>query len=144
MLIILVWTSRPGLLVRNEHGPLHKQHAKRRLKGLSCARGSLFLYPGFDSVAVYGVPYWGSHEPLPLAAYDTNNVHEMSTSRLVHTALQRFKSLTACGVQDSDVPTDVFFTVEDELIPLLESLDDWEPSDNEMMASFGTKWHDGL
>ena len=79
-----------------------------------------------------------------MAAYDTNNVYEMSTSRLVHTALQRFKNLTACGVQDSDVPTDVFMTIEDELIPLLQSLEDWEPTDDQMMASFGTKWHDGL
>jgi len=79
-----------------------------------------------------------------MAAYDTNNVYEMSTSRLVHTSLQRFKALTACGAQDSDVPTDVFMTIEDELIPLLESLEDWEPSDSQMMASFGTKWHDGL
>ena len=79
-----------------------------------------------------------------MAAYDTNNVYEMSTSRLVHTTLQRFKSLTACGVVDSDVPTDVFMTIEDELIPLLESLENWEPSDSQMMASFGTKWHDGL
>jgi len=79
-----------------------------------------------------------------MAAYDTNNVYEMSTSRLVHTSLQRFKSLTACGVQDSDVPTDVFMTIEDELIPLLQSLEDWEPSDSQMMAAFGTPWHDHL
>ena len=49
-----------------------------------------------------------------MAAYDTRqSLYEMSTSRLVHTALQRFKVLLSCGVQDSDVPTDVFFTIED-------------------------------
>ena len=69
-----------------------------------------------------------------MAAYDTNNVFEMSTSRLVHTALQRFKALLACGVQDSDVPTDVFFTIEDELIPLLEHIEYWEPTDDEINA----------
>ena len=34
--------------------------------------------------------------------------------------------------------------VEEELIPLLERIIYWEPSDDEMMSSFGTKWHDGL
>ena len=79
-----------------------------------------------------------------MASYDTTNVYEMSTTRLIYTALQRLKKLQARGVEDSDVPTEVFMTIEDELIPLLESLDDWEPSDTEMMAAYGTKWHDGL
>jgi len=79
-----------------------------------------------------------------MASYDTNNVYEMSTTRLIHTALQRFKRLQASGVQDSDVPTEVFMTIEDELIPLLEQLDDWEPSDSEMLSAYGTKWHDGI
>ena len=79
-----------------------------------------------------------------MASYDTNNIYEMSTQRLVYTALQRLKTLQARGVQDSDVPTDVFFTIEDELIPLLESIDEWEPSDNQMMSAFGTPWHDDI
>jgi len=79
-----------------------------------------------------------------MAAYDTNNVYEMSTSRLVHTSLQRFKNLLAVGVENSDVPTEVFMDIENELIPLLEQLDNWEPSDNQMMAAFGTPWHDHL
>ena len=79
-----------------------------------------------------------------MASYDTTNVHEMCTMRLIHTSLQRFKRMVAGGMQDSDVPTEMFMTIEDELIPLLESLEDWEPSDSQMMASFGTKWHDGV
>ena len=43
-----------------------------------------------------------------------------------------------------DMPTPVASTVEDELIPLLEWVANWEPSDADMLASFGTKWHDGL
>ena len=34
--------------------------------------------------------------------------------------------------------------VEEELMPLLERIIYWEPSDDEMMSTFGTKWHDGL
>ena len=86
----------------------------------------------------------GVVEPLPMAAYDTNTVFEMSTSRLVHTSLQRFKTLLAVGVEHSDVPTEVFMTIEEELIPLLEHLDNWEPSDEQMLASYGTPWHDHL
>ena len=34
--------------------------------------------------------------------------------------------------------------VEEELMPAIERIIYWEPSDDEMMSSFGTKWHDGL
>ena len=34
--------------------------------------------------------------------------------------------------------------VEEELLPVLERIIYWEPSDDEMMSAFGTKWHDGL
>ena len=67
-----------------------------------------------------------------MASYDTDNVFEMSTTRLMHTALQRFKTLTARGVEDSDVPTEVFMDIENELIPLLESLNDWGPTDDQI------------
>lgn len=67
-----------------------------------------------------------------MASYDTSNVYEMSTTRLIHTALQRFKALTARGVEDSDVPTEIFMDIENELIPLLESFDDWQPTDDQI------------
>ena len=31
-----------------------------------------------------------------------------------------------------------------EIVPELESLLDYQPTDDEMMSAFGTKWHDGL
>ena len=34
--------------------------------------------------------------------------------------------------------------LEEELMPALERIVYWEPSDDEMMSAFGTKWHDGL
>jgi len=34
--------------------------------------------------------------------------------------------------------------IEEELMPAIERIIYWEPSDDEMMSSFGTKWHDGL
>ena len=34
--------------------------------------------------------------------------------------------------------------LEEELMPALEQIIYWEPSDDEMMSTFGTKWHDGL
>ena len=34
--------------------------------------------------------------------------------------------------------------VEEELMPAIERIIYWEPSDDEMMSAFGTKWHDGL
>jgi len=43
-----------------------------------------------------------------------------------------------------DMPTEVAMTVEGDLLPLLEWVANWEPSDQDMLASFGTKWHDGL
>ena len=34
--------------------------------------------------------------------------------------------------------------LEEELMPAIERIIYWEPSDDEMMSAFGTKWHDGL
>ena len=31
-----------------------------------------------------------------------------------------------------------------EIVPELESLIEYQPTDAEMMSAFGTKWHDGL
>ena len=42
------------------------------------------------------------------------------------------------------LPADIIEQIEDIIIPALEYIDGWEPSDDEMMSSFGTKWHDGL
>ena len=134
---VVVWTSRPRVRPVQRVGVWSVHPCQIPTGEPSVSAGGL---PAVANVLLC----WGSQHTTHMASYDTNTVFEMSTTRLVHTALQRFKALAARGVQDSDVPTEVFMTIEDELIPLLEQLDDWEPSDEQMLASFGTPWHDGL
>ena len=42
------------------------------------------------------------------------------------------------------MPADIAEKIEDEILPALDYIEGWEPSDSDMLASFGTKWHDGL
>ncbi len=42
--------------------------------------------------------------------------------------------LAIAGILEGKTPEEIATSIADE----------WEPSDDEMMAAFGTKWHDGL
>ena len=82
------------------------------------------------------------------SAYTTNNVNEMSMDRLLHTFQQRMRILLK-----QDAVTDQMYAqlpwiieiVEDEIMPAVDRIVDWEPSDDEIMEhnSCGTPWHDG-
>ncbi len=82
------------------------------------------------------------------SAYTTNNVHEMNMDRLLYTFQQRMRILLK-----QDANTDQMYAqlpwiieiVEDEIMPAVDKIVDWEPSDDEIVEnnSCGTPWHDG-
>ncbi len=82
------------------------------------------------------------------SAYTTNNVQEMNMDRLLYTFQQRMRILLK-----QDANTDQMYAqlpwiieiVEDEIMPAVDKIVDWEPSDDEIVEnnSCGTPWHDG-
>ncbi len=82
------------------------------------------------------------------SAYTTNNVQEMNMDRLLYTFQQRMRILLK-----QDANTDQMYAqlpwiieiVEDEIMPAVDKIVDWEPSDDEIVEnnSCGTSWHDG-
>jgi len=81
-------------------------------------------------------------------SYTTNNVQEMNMDRLLYTFQQRMRILLK-----EDAKTDQMYAqlpwiieiVENEIMPQVDHIVDWEPSDDEIMEnnSCGTPWHDG-
>jgi hypothetical protein len=69
------------------------------------------------------------------------NIHTLDCFDLAYNSLQQWKKIIS---NDILLPADIIEQIEDIIIPALEYIDGWEPSDDEMMSSFGTKWHDGL
>ena len=53
------------------------------------------------------------------------------------------KKETTTYYPDRELPTRSLTDLE-EVHDLLEQIVNYEPTDQEMMSSFGTKWHDGL
>jgi hypothetical protein len=58
------------------------------------------------------------------------NVYEMSTQSLAYHAAKRFKYLLASGM----LPGEIIDRLEEEVIPALEYIDGWEPSDDDIKA----------
>ena len=83
-----------------------------------------------------------------MSAHTTNTVQEMNMDRLLYTFQQRMRILLK-----EDAKTDQMYAqlswvvdiVEDEIMPAVDKIVDWEPSDDEIMEnnSCGTPWHDG-
>jgi hypothetical protein len=69
------------------------------------------------------------------------DINSLDCFGLAYNSLHRWKKIIA---NDMLLPADIIEQIEDIIIPALEYIDGWEPSDDEMMSSFGTKWHDGL
>jgi len=69
------------------------------------------------------------------------NIHSLSEYELAHHAAQRFKRLLIT----QNIPSDIAEKIEDEILPALEYIENWEPSDADIVSSnsCGTPWHDG-
>lgn len=80
--------------------------------------------------------------------YDTNNINEMSLTRLLYTFEKRMDTLlkkNATLHQMDAEPDWLIEIIEDRILPAVEYINNWEPSDDEIVAnnSCGTPWHDG-
>lgn len=56
----------------------------------------------------------------------SNNVNEMYATALIHCAAKRLKRSL------DEFPTELAAVVEEQLIPLLEYIDGWEPGDDDV------------
>ena len=76
--------------------------------------------------------------------FDINSACFLSVLEACHSRiLQIQKEDEKCHEMDRQIsPWDS--VIEEELMPAIERIIYWEPSDDEMMSAFGTKWHDGL
>ena len=78
----------------------------------------------------------------------TNNIHEMDIDLLLHNFRERMQRLlkdeTKKDIMNSQPPW-VLDIIEDEVMPAVEKIVDWQPTDDEILAvnSCGTPWHDG-
>jgi len=80
--------------------------------------------------------------------YTTNNVQEMNMDRLLYTFQQRMRILLKQDANTEQMYAQlpwIVEIVEDEIMPAVDKIVDWEPSDDEIMEnnSCGTPWHDG-
>jgi len=78
----------------------------------------------------------------------TNNIHEMSIDLLLYNFRERMQRLLkdeAKKDQMNSQPSWVLDIIEDEIMPAVEKIVDWQPTDHEILAvnSCGTPWHDG-
>ena len=69
------------------------------------------------------------------------NIHTLDCFAFAYNSLQQWKKIVA---SDNTLSPDIVEQIEDIIIPALEYIEGWEPSDDDMMSAFGTKWHDGL
>ncbi len=69
------------------------------------------------------------------------DIYTLDEYCLAHHSLIKFKML----VRDSYIPGDILEKIEDELIPALEYIDNWEPCDADLIEnnSCGIPYHDG-
>lgn len=80
--------------------------------------------------------------------YNTNNINEMPMSRLLYAFEKRMDILLKenAKMHPMDAEPDwLIEIVEDQIMPAVEYINNWEPSDDEIVAnnSCGTPWHDG-
>lgn len=69
------------------------------------------------------------------------NIYTFDEQQLSFHAAAQFRKL----LLDPTVPLDIAEKIEDQILPALDYIEGWEPSDAEIMASnsCGTPWHDG-
>lgn len=78
----------------------------------------------------------------------SNNIYEMQIHALLYAFQKRMSNLVK---QDAKLhqmdaePSWVISIIEDEILPAVSQIVDWEPSDEELVANnaCGTPWHDG-
>ena len=78
----------------------------------------------------------------------TNNIHEMGLTRLLYEFEKRMDRLVKdnAKLHQMDAEPDwVIEIIEDKIMPAVEYINNWEPTDDEILAnnSCGTPWHDG-
>ena len=76
------------------------------------------------------------------------NINEMSIDTLLYHFKNRMERLLKeeAGKHEMDAePSWILDIIDDEIMPAVERIVDWEPSDDEIVAnnSCGTPWHDG-
>ena len=69
------------------------------------------------------------------------DIYTLDEHGLAHHSLIKFKML----VRNNYIQGDILEKIEDELIPALEYIDNWEPSDADLIEnnSCGIPYHDG-
>ena len=77
-----------------------------------------------------------------------SNINEMGIDALLYNFRNRMERLLKeeAGKHQMDAePGWVLDLIEDEIMPAVEKIVDWEPSDDEIVSnnSCGTPWHDG-
>ena len=80
--------------------------------------------------------------------YSTNNINEMCLSRLLYTFEKRLDILLKENATRHPMDAEPYWIIEiieDRIMPAVEYINNWEPSDDEIMASnpCGIAWHDG-
>ena len=78
----------------------------------------------------------------------TNNIHEMGLTCLLYEFEKRMDRLVKdnAKLHQMDAEPDwVIEIIEDKIMPAVEYINNWEPTDDEILAnnSCGTPWHDG-
>ena len=78
----------------------------------------------------------------------TNNITEMGVDALLYSFQKRMQLLLkqdATKHQMDAQPPWVLDIIENEIMPAVEKIVDWEPTDDEIIVSntCGTTWHDG-
>lgn len=77
-----------------------------------------------------------------------SNIHEMGIDALLYNFRNRMERLLKEEAQKHQMdaePSWILGIIEDEIMPSVSKIVDWEPSDDEIVAnnSCGTPWHDG-
>ena len=76
------------------------------------------------------------------------NINEMSIDSLLYNFRNRMQTLLKNEAAKHEMDAEpgwILDIIEDEIMPAVEKIVDWEPSDSEITAnnSCGTPWHDG-
>jgi len=76
------------------------------------------------------------------------NINEMSIDSLLYNFRNRMQTLLKNEAAKHEMDAEpgwILDIIEDEIMPAVEKIVDWEPSDSEITSnnSCGTSWHDG-
>ncbi len=114
---------------------MHSTHKRRIHEALAASRdaGKLSDDQYYVTLAAFNA------EPLDIST--------ASFLRTLSACHHRIKEIQASGSNCHQMDEEIGnwdSVVKEELLPVLERIIYWEPSHDEMMSAFGTKWHDGL